>query len=213
VCREDEALPLFARTFHTVFIEDVPRFSAAPEGRATAKRFFKLVEALHAVGTKCVFHAETDVAHLIAPSNVPFVAAPEVKPELVGAGATPEPDAAKEGFTAAASDVAVSKAAPPHTTLQEMEQGEVMLREHEEFALATRNCEIMLAEMQTVEYLRKPHTGKPVSLTDGAPNALEIMARFDALQAADAAAGIDPEAEFEGSVLTRHFAKRPTRMQ
>merc|ERR1711964_627652 len=91
--------------------------------------------------------------------------------------------------------------------------GDLMLQEHKEFSLAVRSCQVQLAEMQSPSYLRKPHTGTPVSLVDGAPNASEIMARFEELNALDRAAGRDPEAEFEGSILTRTFHKRPTRMQ
>jgi predicted ATPase len=188
ICCDDEDMPLFARSFHTVFIEGLPRFSAAADGRAAASRFFSLVAALHRFGCKCVFESRSDAEHLIAPSDVPAIE---------GKAASPLLEQTSESLN----------------SLQELEQSALMERAEEEFALATQTCEAQLAEMQTFDYLRTPHSGKPVSLVDGAPNADEVMARFDALKEADRQAGRDPDAEFEGSILTRNFAKRPTRMQ
>eukprot|EP00672_Neobodo_designis_P023207 CAMPEP_0174848790 /NCGR_PEP_ID=MMETSP1114-20130205/13721_1 /TAXON_ID=312471 /ORGANISM="Neobodo designis, Strain CCAP 1951/1" /LENGTH=544 /DNA_ID=CAMNT_0016083095 /DNA_START=105 /DNA_END=1736 /DNA_ORIENTATION=- len=186
VCPDDADLPLFCRTFHTVFIDELPQLSASAEARDSVVRFFKLIESMHAVGTKCVFHAPVECTQLIAPSTTPAISADKDVPKLV---ATENPD--------------------DRIAEEALLNNETMLREHEEFSLALRTCEAQLAEMQTVEYLRKPHTGRPVTLVDGAPNAEEILQRYERLKEQDRAAGRDPEREFEGSILTRTIHKRP----
>jgi predicted ATPase len=189
VCPDDTYFDIFARSFNTVFVEGAHALDPSVDAdRHRLRRLATLVQALHRNRTKLVMHG------IAGPEQIVGGGAPLLASSIDGTCAQ------LTGPEAAANEVAVT---PQHATA---------LAEQQAFALVVQECQNTLAVMQDREYLRSPHIGEPVTLLDGAPNAVAVLERMNALLAQEAAAGIDVEAEPEGSNLTRPDMKRPLRL-
>lgn len=213
VCVDDADFELLARAFHTVFIEGVPQFDQV-EDTAVLQRFFKLVDFLHANGTKTVLLADAGMAQLVAgPLQVALhggaaddAARIAASPPALSGATLSEPMGMPQE-TKRNNPVDDALAAATGTDPAVLQANERAITQHREFMLALQTCERQLAVMQTPEYLRTPHHGEPVTLLDGAPNKAELLERLRVVQEEEKARGFDEDELEDGELMTRAYAR------
>ncbi|AAZ12754.1 ATPase, putative [Trypanosoma equiperdum] len=139
---------VIAKTFNTVFIEGVPRFTY--NSTDVKHRFLLLIDELYEHRCKVVIYAQVEIM-LLQESKEEFEAA------HISSGTT------------AATEAEVKPITQEFARLSEFEReiGRSLL-DHTDSAFQMERCLSRLCEMRTQQYLKSPHRYEEVSLSTGA---------------------------------------------
>nr|CCC91745.1 putative ATPase [Trypanosoma congolense IL3000] len=158
ICAEELSTADFsviAKTFHTIFIEGVPRFTY--ENSDVKQRFLLLIDELYEHRCKVVVYAQAELMQLQESKQEHEAAQLNIGNAATAAGESAGEAIARIGATS------------NYAKLSEYER-EVgrSLVDGRDSAFQMERCISRLSEMRTAQYLRAPHRFEEVSLSTGA---------------------------------------------